>query len=67
MTRNVSVQTESVQLDGSNKLSQDDMWKLGLTHDQMAAIDKIIDTWREGYNRKDQEVYEVGMEIIVHS
>lgn len=35
------------------------MWKLGLNHEQMAAIDSIVDKWRDGYNRKDQELYEV--------
>eukprot|EP00192_Tetraselmis_astigmatica_P008137 CAMPEP_0117675320 /NCGR_PEP_ID=MMETSP0804-20121206/15539_1 /TAXON_ID=1074897 /ORGANISM="Tetraselmis astigmatica, Strain CCMP880" /LENGTH=667 /DNA_ID=CAMNT_0005484309 /DNA_START=212 /DNA_END=2211 /DNA_ORIENTATION=- len=50
---------ENLQFDGSGKLSEDEMWKLGLTHEQMSAIDSIIETWREAYSRKDQEVMEV--------
>eukprot|EP00951_Prasinocladus_malaysianus_P017309 scaffold136283_cov50-Prasinocladus_malaysianus.AAC.1 len=50
--------TESMSWDPS-KHGAEDMWRLGLTNDQMSAVDGIIEGWRQGYNRKDQELYEV--------
>jgi len=49
---------ESMQISSSGKMGEDDIWKLGLTHEQLSAIDMIIMKWRDGYTRKDQELFE---------
>lgn len=54
-----AVCAESMQISSSGKMGEDDIWKLGLTHEQLSAIDLIIMKWRDGYTRKDQELFEV--------
>mmetsp|Transcript_10478 Transcript_10478/g.24788 ORF Transcript_10478/g.24788 Transcript_10478/m.24788 type:complete len:655 (+) Transcript_10478:228-2192(+) len=50
---------ESMSLGSSGRLGEEDMWKLGLTLEQISAVDRIIESWRESYNAKTRELQEV--------
>ena len=41
---------------GDNRAPGKEVWQLGLTNEQMEAVDGIVAKWREGYGRKETEL-----------